>query len=213
MDRRSAVRRLGAGRVALLSGCASGLSPDDSDDRERTATDRRTVTTERSLASLGVPSDVCGELIRPDPGIDAITAPAFAADWSSRDIDSAYRRGDRSGLADDRTVVGVEASGRTRAYPLSVLADHEVVNDEFGGPLLVTYCPLCASGPVADRTVGGRATAFGVTGLLWQPPREYAAASEADGAVFGADRYGGESDRRHNGDLLMYDEATRSYWS
>jgi hypothetical protein len=47
----------------------------------------------------------------------------------------------------------------------------------------VTYCPLCASGVVADRTVEGEALTFGVSGLLWRA------------------------------DLVMYDEATGSLWS
>lgn len=221
MDRRSALRRLGAGGLglALLAGCSGRPSSTDertdgrSDDGSSDDSGRSATTTDRSLASLGIPSDICEEPILSDPGIYAITAPAFAADWADRDVDPVYRREGESGLADGRTVVGVAADGRARAYPLSVLAYHEVVNDDFGGPLLVTYCPLCASGVVAERTVDGAATSFGVTGQLWQPPREYAAGSAADGTAFGAEQYGGEGEIRHGGNLLMYDEATRSYWS
>jgi hypothetical protein len=80
-------------------------------------------------------------------------------------------------------VVGVERGGAARAYPLRVLRWHEVVNDALGGPLLVTYCPLCGSSIVAERTVAGEVTVFGVSGKLWR------------------------------GDLVMYDRATGSLWS
>jgi hypothetical protein len=109
----------------------------------------------------------------PKDAIPAITDPAFAADWSS----VAWN------LADDWTVVGVRRDGRARAYPLAVLNWHEIVNDAFDGPLLVTYCPLCGSAVTAERRVDGAETAFGVSGYLW------------------------------NSDLVMYDEATDSLWS
>jgi hypothetical protein len=169
------------------------------------------------VASLGIPSDVCEEEIRSAPGIYAVTGPATAPDWSGREIDPLYRPPGKPGTADDgvddgQAVVGLTAGDRARAYPLSVLAVHEIVNDAFGGPVVVTYCPLCRSGLVADRTVDGAATTFGVTGLLWKPPREYAAGSELRGDVFGVDA-AGSADVRSNGNLVMYDRATRSYWS
>jgi hypothetical protein len=105
--------------------------------------------------------------------IPAITDPAFAPDWSG--VDATLDASDR--------VIGVTADGEARAYPLAVLNWHEIVNDDFGGPLLVTYCPLCGSGVVADRTVDGEATTFGVSGYLW------------------------------HSDLVMYDRATDSLWS
>ncbi len=80
-------------------------------------------------------------------------------------------------------VIGVVRDGVARAYPLSVLRWHEVVNDSLGGPLLVTYCPLCASGITATRRVGGKSTVFGVSGLLWRS------------------------------NLVMYDTASGSLWS
>lgn len=101
-------------------------------------------------------------------GIPAITGPVFATDWSSVE----------ETLGDDELVVGVDIEGDARAYPLAILNWHEVVNDvfephsdddaEFGGSLLVTYCPLCGSGVVVDRTVAGAVRTFGVSGLLWQ---------------------------------------------
>lgn len=45
---------------------------------------------------------------------------------------------------------------------------HETVNDEFSGPLLVTFCPLCGSAITAERVVDGQITMFGISGLLYQ---------------------------------------------
>jgi hypothetical protein len=58
-----------------------------------------------------------------------------------------------------------------------------VVNETFGGSLLVTYCPLCGSAVVAERLVDGEPTVFGVSGMLWR------------------------------NDLVPYDRASESLWS
>jgi hypothetical protein len=112
-------------------------------------------------------------------GIPAIVAPAFAPDWSGLDPDGI----DDPRLPDGTAVVGVERRGGARAYPLRVLDWHEIVNDDFGGPIAVTYCVLCGSSVVVQRFVAGNPTTFGVSGRLW----------------------------RHN--LVMYDSATESLWS
>jgi hypothetical protein len=156
-----------------------------------------------SLAATGRPADVCSRPIG-DSDIVAIETPAFAREWPA-DVGPPYRP-----VTDDSAVVAVVLDdGRARAYPLSILNVHEVVNDDFGGPLLVTYCPLCRSGFVADRTVAGEPTVFDVTGFLWQPPRIWTAASEEDGRVK-SDRAEGVSP---SANLVMYDRATESYWS
>lgn len=106
--------------------------------------------------------------------IPAISEPAFAADW----------RGIEQALAPDDLVVGVNRGDEARAYPLPVLTRHEVVNDTFDGtPLLVTYCPLCASGVVAERSVRGEAARFSASGYLYRS------------------------------DLVLYDHTTASLWS
>jgi hypothetical protein len=79
-------------------------------------------------------------------------------------------------VSSDR-VIGVVRNGRARAYPLRMLAWHEVVNDTLGGkPILVTYSPLGDAAVVFDRRVPGLASAgpgrkrpleFGVSGLLY----------------------------------------------
>jgi hypothetical protein len=116
-----------------------------------------------------------GDLVRgaPKNGIPAITEPAFGSDWSDTDF----------ALSDDDEVIGLTRDGTARAYPIRVLDYHEIVNDELGGPLLVTYCPLCGSGMTAVRTVRGEETVFGVSGYLYRA------------------------------DLVMYDERTNSLWS
>lgn len=70
-------------------------------------------------------------------------------------------------VADDR-VVGIAWDGAARAYPLRVLAWHEVVNDTLGGvPVAVTYSPLCDAAAVYDRCADAEVLAFGVSGLLY----------------------------------------------
>ena len=56
----------------------------------------------------------------------------------------------------------------SKAYPLRVLAWHEIVNDVIGGKAVaVTYCPLCATAMVFDRDISDRRLSFCVSGLLF----------------------------------------------
>lgn len=139
---------------------------------ERVRVDDVTLPVERSELLAAVSRD----------HIAAVTDPVFAADWDglSLPVESA---GETTRLPDDAPVVGVERDGEARAYPLRVLDWHEVVNDDFGGPLLVTYCVQCGSAVVAERLVRGRETTFGVSGYLWRS------------------------------DLVLYDTDTESLWS
>lgn len=113
----------------------------------------------------------------PKDGIPAIDAPSFerlaggkASGWSAR-------------LDPKEPVIGLTVEGDARAYPLSVLMWHEIVNDTVGGlPVAVTYCPLCNAALVFVRRAGGRDLDFGTTGKL-----------------------------RHS-DLVMYDRQTESWW-
>lgn len=85
--------------------------------------------------------------------------------------------------ADRDPVIALTVGSETRAYPLSVLTWHEIVNDVVGGrPVAITYCPLCNASIVFDRTFEGEALNFGTTGLL------------------------------RNSDLIMYDRQTESWW-
>jgi hypothetical protein len=80
-------------------------------------------------------------------------------------------------------VIAVVVAGRARAYPVQILVWHEIVNDVLAGqPISVTYCPLCNSALVYQRTVAGRVLSFGTTGML------------------------------RNSDLVMWDRQTQSWW-
>lgn len=80
-------------------------------------------------------------------------------------------------------VIALEIAGQARAYPLSILIYHEIVNDTVGGtPVAVTFCPLCNASIVFDRRVDGRPLDFGTTGRL------------------------------RKSDLVMYDRRTESWW-
>jgi hypothetical protein len=69
------------------------------------------------------------------------------------------------GNADDEVLV-LEGD-QPKAYPIRILNFHEIVNDTVDGdPVAVTWCPLCASAVVYDRTVGDEVLTFGVSGKL-----------------------------------------------
>ena len=86
-------------------------------------------------------------------------------------------------LRDDDLVIGYEAEEKAFAYPLKVLNFRELVNDVIGGvPVLISYCPLCASGAVYSRELAGRTLLFGNTSALFES------------------------------DLVLYDHQTGSYW-
>jgi hypothetical protein len=142
-----------------------------------------------SIAATGVSAELQGELnrfsleeaivdvreiIAAGPGRDSIPALVHPEALSAAD----------SPWADDVRVIGVEVGGEARAYPLAVLNWHELVNDTLGGlPILVSYCPLCATAMVFDRILDRRTRQFGVSGLLYRS------------------------------DLLLYDRQTESLWS
>lgn len=180
MDRRNYL--LAVGTLAALAGC-TGRAGSNAPSDTPTSTGGGTPTSD---VELPVPRD---ELRRgaPEDAIPAITEPAFAADWSGVEVKFQSQLGEARTvtprLDPDDEVVGVERDGEARAYPLRVLNWHEVVNDGFAGPLLVTYCPLCGSAISAVRTVNGEETRFGVSGFLWM------------------------------NDLVMYDALTDSLWS
>lgn len=115
------------------------------------------------------------KLVQGCPGMDCIPSiddpgyvPADEADW----------------LDEDARVIGLEIDGETRAYPLSILSRHEIVNDQIEGePVAVTYCPLCRSGVTYSREVNGEVLEFGVSGKL------------------------------HEANLVMYDRDSETYWN
>lgn len=172
-----------AGLVAGLGFTIGGVAG----SRNRTDADDSPPATVGGVPDLPLPESA---FVR-GAGRDAIAAiddPAFAAEWD-RSVPIRDEFGTRTvtlSLAEFDPVLGVALGGDARAYPLRVLAWHEVVNDRFAdaeGPVLVTYCPLCGSGVVTRRVVDGTHTTFGVSGLLYRD------------------------------NLVLYDGATGSLWS
>ncbi len=94
--------------------------------------------------------------------------PEEAADW----------------INDSDVVVGVELDGDARAYPIRIIAWHEMVNDTIGGiPVSLAYCTLCGSAILFDGRVGPELYRFGTSGLLYRSNK------------------------------LMYDRNTRTLWN
>lgn len=86
-------------------------------------------------------------------------------------------------LEDGDLVIGVQANGTAKAYPIEILDWHEIANDEIDGtPIAVTYCPLCGSAIVFERTVDDQTLDLHVSGYLYRQ------------------------------DLVMIDEQTHSLW-
>ena len=86
-------------------------------------------------------------------------------------------------LTDPEPVISFQLNGDARAYPLKILTQHEIVNDQVGGvPVIVTFCPLCNSALVFDRRLEGTVYEFGVSGNL------------------------------RKSDLIMYDRLTQTWW-
>ncbi len=108
----------------------------------------------------------------PRDGIPPIDDPVFAPVNEAPDY-----------LVDAEPVIVLELNGEQRAYPLSILIAHEIVNDVVRGEAVaVTYCPLCNTGLVFKRTVNGDVLRFGTSGLL------------------------------RNSNLIMWDRKTESWW-
>lgn len=190
--------------TGTLAGCTVGYV---GSEHGETAGDARTDPEVASVVELGIPSTVCSEEIDPG-GIRPVIDPAFGPNWDGLEFDAKY--GD---LDDESVVIGLTDGDRARAYPIDVLWYHEAVNDTFGGPVLVTYCSICRSGLVAVRKAGGEVAQFAASGLLFQPPGEYAAAAELANETFGATRDDADVGVRNSGNVVLYDDATESYWS
>jgi len=93
-------------------------------------------------------------------------------------------------LAEEEPVLAVEIGGEARAYPIQILMWHEIVNDQVGGvPIAATYCPLCNTGIVFERTVAA--------------PGESEEQQVLDFGTTGRLRYS---------NLVMYDRQTESWW-
>ena len=66
----------------------------------------------------------------------------------------------------DRLVIGVEANGEAKAYPIQYIGYHHQVRDVLGGkPVMVTYCTVCRTGRVFEPTVDGKPEVFRLVGM------------------------------------------------
>ncbi len=109
----------------------------------------------------------------PPDGIPAIDRPTFVAPGDAA-----------AWLTPTEPVLALTIEGGARAYPLQILMWHEIVNDVVGGvPVTITFCPLCNSALVFERTVDGTVLDFGTSGMLYKS------------------------------DLVMYDRQGHSLWS
>src|SRR5262249_20775526 len=81
-------------------------------------------------------------------GIRSIDMPA------SRRLNGGATSGWATRIGNGEPVISLAIRGDARAYPLSVLIWHEIVNDVVGDtPVTVTYCPLCNASLVFQRRV------------------------------------------------------------
>lgn len=102
--------------------------------------------------------------------IPALSGPDLWQGSAVAGINKEWRRTrHKKAIVVNDQVIGVERGGEARAYPVSVLDWHEVINDTLGGdPIAVTYCPLTASALVFSRRLpGGSTVELGVSGLLY----------------------------------------------
>ena len=195
MERRRYLRWLASAGLAGLAGCSGTPSApsEGSDPTPATVATETPATPALGAAAVELPVPNSRlEIAGFKDSIPAITEPAFGEDWSEvrlelqqRGLSPEFDFEFEPRLSTESPVVGVERGDAARAYPLGVLNWYEVVNDTYpdGEPVLITYCPLCRTGLVAERAVRGDPTTFGVSGLLYRD------------------------------NLVMYDEATSSLWS
>lgn len=69
-------------------------------------------------------------------------------------------------VKDERLVIGVEANGEAKAYPIQFIGYHHQVRDVLGGkPVIVTYCTVCRTGRVFEPVVEGKPDDFRLVGM------------------------------------------------
>jgi len=158
---------------ALLSAPATELVEPDPDFQQELAQARistRGWKTDFSLHTVPYSEIFSGGVGRDGiPPLDnpQFTTPELADEW----------------LGELEPVISFENNGEVKAYPLQILTWHEVANDVVGGkPVIVTFCPLCNTAIVFERTLDGVVHTFGVSGNL------------------------------RNSDLIMWDRQTETWW-
>ncbi|MDA2934171.1 DUF3179 domain-containing protein [Acidobacteria bacterium AH-259-D05] len=74
-----------------------------------------------------------------------------------------FTSADNAFIRDSDLVMGISLNGASRAYPLTMLAWHHIVNDEVNGkPMGMTYCPICNTAIAFESEVEGGVLQFDV---------------------------------------------------
>ena len=74
-----------------------------------------------------------------------------------------FTSADNAVLRDSDFVMGISLNGASRAYPLTMLAWHHIVNNEVNGkPMGMTYCPICNTAIAFESEVEGNVLQFDV---------------------------------------------------
>ena len=95
--------------------------------------------------------------VLPRDAIPAIDQPEFEPVGTARAFNG------------NELMIGLVGGDERRAYSTWQLDRHEIVNDTFEDrPVAVTWCPLCGTAVVYERTVAGRTLTFGVSGMLYR---------------------------------------------
>ena len=82
-----------------------------------------------------------------------------------------WRAEDAAFMADDNLVFGVTINGDTRAFPIRILAWHEMANAVIGGvPVSLAFCTLCGAAILFETDVEGydQPFTFDTSGLLYR---------------------------------------------
>ena len=150
----------------------STITTSSTDNDNNTNLQRAVSTTEEEKSIVPLDQIVSGG--PPPDGIPSIDNPKFISVQEASKF-----------LKDSELVLGLNINGDVRAYPLQILVWHEIVNDNVGAvPVAITYCPLCFTNQVFNRTIDERVVVeFGTSGKLY------------------------------NSNLVMYDRTTKTLWS
>ena len=151
----------------------STITTSSADDNNNNTNLQRAVAITEEEKSI-VPLDQLVSGGPPPDGIPSIDNPKFISVQEASKF-----------LKDSELVLGLNINGDVRAYPLQILVWHEIVNDNVGAvPVAITYCPLCFTNQVFNRTIDERVVIeFGTSGKLY------------------------------NSNLVMYDRTTKTLWS
>jgi hypothetical protein len=148
--------------LALPSESNSTAPVMNSDSSDNSLTNERGASTRQQFITDGTKHSIpLNEILSGGPGKDGIPSIDNPKFISANEADEHLSATDIG--------LGIEIKGEARFYPYQILVWHEIVNDIIADtPVLVTYCPLCATGVAFDPRINGQRLEFGVSGMLWQ---------------------------------------------